>query len=1350
MNIDQLVFFNKEGYAMNMNQDPDFGFWNAKMYFDKNSTDTFKTLGIYMFEKILPSRYTFNAYLDKFQAFNTDNFYTWPKFNAVELEITDIKKSNNNNLFFTKWIYGDSIERYYQPGQWVYFEGLNGYHGTDFDTTIGSQYQLFQVLQSQPGRIMVKTTQNNSVVLAPFVAAPNIKIFPANVIEFDKSAVSPTWQETSGMSKIFTNKKLNLIANSESDGIWTCENPAVPKGKQIFNFGPAILSPSIGDYLSVNINVFTDRLQISNGNTSFAPFANPSSIEVPYIPYILNVGDTLQAEEKSTPLFGPNTVTFTVTAIDKISNRIDVTPAPTLQSVDCYLYRTNNTIRLKQDIVLDNNNLPSLPVSYWSFVNTYKSILNQYDIDPIYDAPTDSILFKHMYADIYFNVNIEHYNANNTLLGTYSPSSTTTLNVYPYWIKEDLTVQEEILANTTNYSRTFIFNTIDNAGLNLTINGIAYNVDYDISVANTTADWISQFAATLSTLGIQATLSTTFSLNDTITIEADFPNRPIFIQSFMGDFSDWYTKLYSYQFNNIKSQLLINIDGTDYAVPFFVSDALTVTNWFTTYEPILAQYEIYVANPSAATLEFRVKDPEKTIAITYNIGYLPKSGDASVFFTDFAPESKGGVIVGNEIKVTPGTYDFLNYYSTGQKISINGALKTPQNTAYNIIGLLPDTISLSYQGPFWQQGLPLFLLDVNSDFFLAHPKHGISSLNSRSVLRWSWKETQNDEIFFYDFSGDQLKPAFPNFPNYAGPLPLCGVDGSIELKLNKFPNKDLNKLEDPTAQQTVFDLIENNLPFTDEAINVNSEPTPIQTFIGYNSPTESYNKSRLYVELIEDISFELTTDPNFIDNLWTFSEVDNSLEITSPLINFDFQQLGFKQGQIVEITSVDVNVDGRKLTTLLNHGRQLIIKEVFLHKITFEDTIYSETSVKSILKTTAPFYDPFGNPYMENRRLSVTLKVMPKLVAYFDIYGESEQEDERHRINLDNRNLNILKLQDFFIFKEVDIKEQGVDWIILNRKRKELLEIYSEIFNYVSSYKAIIQAINFFGYNDLTFTEYFQNINPDSKKFSQIFNMELLYIFDKAVKGWEYSNLAVENLRNLGYRKTNLFSLNYRITDADGNFVNGYSLEEVQIKLLGLKRWLKENLVPMGAKLIDINGKYRMPINWTIKHETYASKRFNVTEYSTPVDFYVDGYLQPVTTGSDQYNISVKFMSAGPIEWFDYTIRTFHLDPWNETSIYSPNDIVYWDGLVWKATGFIGLNQIPGISVQWIQVSIDTLPNVQIIHDWRHNDQPATFTINKLVDPHFIVEVNWHSGYGCTLNNRKTYSLIPGFFDKLK
>ena len=159
------------------------------------------------------------------------------------------------------------------------------------------------------------------------------------------------------------------------------------------------------------------------------------------------------------------------------------------------------------------------------------------------------------------------------------------------------------------------------------------------------------------------------------------------------------------------------------------------------------------------------------------------------------------------------------------------------------------------------------------------------------------------------------------------------------------------------------------------------------------------------------------------------------------------------------------------------------------------------------------------------------------------------------------------------------------------------------------------------------FDKFFKLLSPNMKES----DFKALIEFSEQLSE-EYSNLAYENLRNTGYRKTNLFSLNYKITDFDGNFINAYSLDEVKTKLLGLKKWLTENIIPLGTKIIDITGKYTLPKNFYIKHETYMNKNYKVEEYGEPVDCDVKGYLQPTSNGSDMFDISVEFKSKGNIE----------------------------------------------------------------------------------------------------------------------
>lgn len=1346
MEVKDLIFYNKEGFQMNANYSDTIDVWNGKIFFDKNSIDTFKTQGIYMFEKVLGTNNTFQAYLEKFQVFNTNGFKTFPKFDAVALPIQNIEKVNNDPTYKTKWIYAQDIEKTFYPGMWIYFQGLNSYDSTNFDEFSSGEIQARKIIAVETGRVLIMTDTFNNVVLPAFTPGSTKLIIPLNIIEVQQSLSEPVWNETSLNTKLYTNKKLSLIADTENAGIYTLENIVKKRPRYYAVLTPTLFTPIAGDIMTLKLNLRTNNLPVSNGMTAFGVTAT-DEIQVPYIPPFLKIGDTIQAFAKSTPLLVANTVTMTITGINKITKTITVGSALTSQYVDCLINLATNTLELKQEVVLDNNNTYSLPLTYWVIQNKWNEILKTIPGggEFRYNAATDELYITSDFSDNYSTLTIDVLHPNNTI-STYAPTGLT-YDVYPLWVKEPIAVEEDILSDATLYNRNIVFNTLDSFGLQININGNDYNIDYDIDVANTLSDWQSLYSTVLSNYGIITTLSTTTVANDTLNIQGEFANVPIFTQVRVGDFADYYVKYKTYQFNNIKSQLLITINEKNYAVPYSTSDTVTVTNWVNAHKGILGTLGILVSN-TGNTLNINLLDAERILQITYNIGYIPKSGDLSVYETLLASTFKGSIITGNEIRCVPGTYNFLDFYSTGQKISLNGASKLQQNKSYNIIGLEDDKISLSYQGAYWQEGLPVFDVNVVSDYFIRFPKYGLSDSTNNATLKWSWKDTQIKDYFFYDFTGNQLKPVYENFPDYNGVKPLCGPNGEIELKLISKPNDRIEYITEPTKQQTVFDVIEYTLPFIDDNSSAGIEPEPLQLFVGYKADYESWSKARMYLEILEDVTYNLTTAINTTDDLWVFK--DNYLEIQSPTTPFDFNVLGFKRGQIIQIGFEDINVDNKKIATLNNGGATLKIKHVYMHKIVFYTNVIPETSVKVISKTTAPYYDPDGNPFFENRTLNVSLTVLPKVIAYFDVYGESEEEDERHKINLNNRNLNILKLQDFYIFKEVDIKEQGIDWIFLNRKRKELLEIYPEIFNNLTSYKSVIEAINFFGYNDLSFTEYFQNINPESSKFGQLFNMELLNIFNKSVKGWEFSNLAFENLRNEGFRKTNLFSLNYKITDIDGNFINAYSLDEVRIKLLGLKKWLTENIIPLGTKIIDITGKYQMPQQFVLKHSTYHTQNFRVEEYATPVDFKTTGYLTPIATGSDTYDIAVQFFSAGNIEWFEYRIRTFYLEEWNATLNYFVNNKVYHNGQVWKCILNTNEGNEPGVTTSWSKTTIDSLPSNQILKDYRYDDTGTSFTINKLVDPHFIVEVSWHSGYSCTLLNRKVYSVIPDFFKDIK
>ena len=115
---------------------------------------------------------------------------------------------------------------------------------------------------------------------------------------------------------------------------------------------------------------------------------------------------------------------------------------------------------------------------------------------------------------------------------------------------------------------------------------------------------------------------------------------------------------------------------------------------------------------------------------------------------------------------------------------------------------------------------------------------------------------------------------------------------------------------------------------------------------------------------------------------------------------------------------------------------------------------------------------------------------------------------------------------DQFLFKDHDINEVAPDWILINRKRRELLLELSNIKPFVGTYKALVNAIKFFGYNNLTLKEYWLVIDDRSPMFGKLKAFEV----PNSSKGAYVSNkLMGVRLPSSTYKKTSRFGLFYKL-----------------------------------------------------------------------------------------------------------------------------------------------------------------------------------------------------------------------------
>lgn len=220
------------------------------------------------------------------------------------------------------------------------------------------------------------------------------------------------------------------------------------------------------------------------------------------------------------------------------------------------------------------------------------------------------------------------------------------------------------------------------------------------------------------------------------------------------------------------------------------------------------------------------------------------------------------------------------------------------------------------------------------------------------------------------------------------------------------------------------------------------------------------------------------------------------------------------------------------------------------------------------------------------------------IIAKIAFYCEAVGEDLRFDALCNNLGYFVTQ-EDLFIYNESDINEARVDYQLLNRKRKELLLEGNNIFPFIGSYKGLINAIHYFGFDDLKVREYWKNINIKSKDYGKFKLNDVINIFDSNV------DLSTKLIDTKNYRKTNNIALVYFLNTADEDNIDQYdipivtenyqyTIEEVVIKLFALKQKLKRRFLPYNIEIKDIIGE-------AVFH---AKKTINTTQnINTTIDF---------------------------------------------------------------------------------------------------------------------------------------------------
>lgn len=384
----------------------------------------------------------------------------------------------------------------------------------------------------------------------------------------------------------------------------------------------------------------------------------------------------------------------------------------------------------------------------------------------------------------------------------------------------------------------------------------------------------------------------------------------------------------------------------------------------------------------------------------------------------------------------------------------------------------------------------------------------------------------------------------------------------------------------------------------------------------YADEIEDGWKIFLYIDTMEQENLRFfTVDKDTDEIIWTDRLlIDPTVDIITAQVGF----IGDKEGQYennIYICEICTNEsDPSKLTGLeeMNHIGTIRVMSSAIG----EDERYRR------------FFENFG---------------VPDPISYMDVFMDNEDHgDEPNYGKYDDK----------------------MDWDLLNQRSKQVFLSYHEIFPYVGTYKALVNAVDLLGYNDIYFKEWYRELTEDTSKVKYT-TYEIPYKNNRDNRKNIITTLPLE--QRVLLKKLNWLTMVYKISEeaynelgeqlfedlADNvripliqqNYKN-YEANEILIKLIALKKWLEKNIIGINCRIIDINGE-------GLVVERYKYKSF--AKATTGMDYFDEHYLSPYITDKSSLLIQdgKASISIGLKEQYQEDFeKYFYADTESKTPIY--------------------------------------------------------------------------------------------------
>jgi len=234
-------------------------------------------------------------------------------------------------------------------------------------------------------------------------------------------------------------------------------------------------------------------------------------------------------------------------------------------------------------------------------------------------------------------------------------------------------------------------------------------------------------------------------------------------------------------------------------------------------------------------------------------------------------------------------------------------------------------------------------------------------------------------------------------------------------------------------------------------------------------------------------------------------------------------------------------------------------------------------------------------------------------IAEFNFQAEVIEEDEGFKTILENFG-RVIDTDDMYVLENMDIDEDLPDWLKINEKRKELILLSEEIYQYFGSYRSFKAAMEWLGYQDIRLKEYFYNIKKTKPKEHKIYYSSVEIPTEYTFKSGENFNIQKYGniIKDPDWRKTSRFGLVFDLMsfsgeyDDDGfpiyEFNQEFTPEEISVKLYGIRNFLHKYFLPHHVRIVDITaeGIYFTKYNLSVWNDQTPIIRLN---FGNDLDF---------------------------------------------------------------------------------------------------------------------------------------------------